>query len=55
LNDNFDGGETYFGEGTIVRPFKNKTIFFTGKELIHGVKKVTNGERYTIATWYKKK
>ena len=55
LNDNFDGGETYFGEGTTIKPSKNKTIFFTGMELIHGVRKVTNGERYTIATWYKKK
>ena len=55
LNDNFDGGETFFGDGTIVRPLKNKTIFFTGVELIHGLKKVTNGDRYTIATWYKKK
>jgi len=55
LNDNFNGGETFFGDGTIVKPRKNKTIFFTGSELIHGVKKVTDGDRYTIATWYKKK
>jgi len=55
LNHNFDGGETYFTEGTVVRPQKNKTLFFSGVELIHGVKKVTNGERYTIAAWYKKK
>ena len=55
LNDNFDGGEIFFGEGTTIKPHKNKTIFFTGKDLIHGVKKVINGDRYTIATWYKKK
>ena len=55
LNDNFEGGETFFGEGTIVKPVKGKTIFFSGVELIHGVKKVRNGERYTLATWYKKK
>lgn len=55
LNHNFDGGETYFTEGTVVRPQKNKTLFFSGVELIHGVKKVTNGERYTIAAWYKLK
>ena len=55
LNDNFDGGETYFNEGTIIRPCKNKTIFFSGLLIVHGVKKVLNGERFTIATWYKKK
>jgi len=55
LNDNFDGGETFFGEGTIVRPAKNKTIVFSGVNITHGVNKVLNGERYTIATWYKKK
>ena len=55
LNDDFDGGETFFGDGTIVKPAKNKTIFFTGKNLLHGVNKVSSGNRYTIATWYKKK
>jgi len=55
LNDNFDGGETFFGEGPIVRPAKNKTIIFSGVNITHGVNKVLNGERYTIATWYKKK
>ena len=47
--------ETYFNEGTIIRPCKNKTIFFSGLLIVHGVKKVLNGERFTIATWYKKK
>tara|TARA_Y100001938_G_C7892836_1_gene330597 strand:- start:110 stop:565 length:456 start_codon:yes stop_codon:yes gene_type:complete len=54
LNDNFNGGETFFEDGTMVKALKNKTIFFTGKLLKHGVKTITQGERYTIATFYKK-
>ena len=55
LNHDFVGGETIFEEGTTVNPYKNKTIFFTGQDIKHKVNKVTQGVRYTIATWYKKK
>lgn len=55
LNHDFVGGETVFNEGTIIQASKNKTIFFTGRNIEHGVKKVLGGVRYTIATWYKLK
>jgi len=53
LNDNYQGGETIFGDGTIIKPIKGKTIFFSGRKLKHGVNRIVSGERYTIATWYK--
>jgi hypothetical protein len=53
LNHDFVGGETVFEEGTIVKASKNKTIFFSGKNIRHSVNKVLEGTRYTIATWFK--
>jgi|TARA_R100001163_G_scaffold20918_1_gene17997 hypothetical protein len=53
LNDNYEGGQTNYQEGTIFRPKQGRALFFDGKHYRHGVKKVENGERYTVATWYK--
>jgi hypothetical protein len=46
LNDNYEGGQTYFEDGTIFTPI-------TGRVLLHGVKKIISGNRYVLATWYK--
>ena len=54
LNDNFDGGRTYFEDGTTFIPKKGRGIFFDGQYYKHGVAKVENDIRYVVATWYKK-
>ena len=53
LNDDFEGGETYFtSEDLMVKPKLGRTILFDGKKFEHGVKKITSGIRYTLALWY---
>lgn len=53
LNNNFNGGETYFEEGTIISPKLNRCLIFDGKKYKHGVNKINKGDRYTLAIWYK--
>jgi hypothetical protein len=53
LNDDYEGGQTYFEDGTIFTPKKGRILFFDGKYYLHGVKKVTSGNRYVLAIWYK--
>lgn len=53
LNDNFLGGQTFFEDGTVFKPKKNRILFFNGMYYKHGVVSVQNGTRYTLATWYK--
>lgn len=55
LNDDFVGGETYFKDGTVFKPKKNRILFFDGNYYFHGVKKITSKNRYVLAIWYKKK
>jgi len=55
LNDNYDGGCTEIKINKDVKtisPKSGKAIFFKGKDLEHGVSKITSGSRYTIAIWY---
>ena len=56
LNDKFEGGETYFKNSEKeykVKPKTGKLIFFpSGADYPHGVKEITKGERYTLATWF---
>tara|TARA_A100000172_G_C2978559_1_gene88558 strand:- start:105 stop:605 length:501 start_codon:yes stop_codon:yes gene_type:complete len=53
LNDDFQGGETDFTtENFSVKPKVGRTILFDGKRFEHGVKKITEGVRYTFALWY---
>ena len=52
LNDDFEGGETYFENGVSVKPKKGKTVFFDGKKYKHGVNKMIQGNRYVCACWY---
>tara|TARA_R100001480_G_scaffold150635_4_gene151454 strand:- start:2389 stop:2886 length:498 start_codon:yes stop_codon:yes gene_type:complete len=52
LNDNYEGGETFFEDGMIVKPKIGRTIFFDGIKYPHGVKEITKGNRFVIASWY---
>ena len=53
LNDDFQGGETDFTtENFSVKPKVGRTILFDGKRFEHGVKKITEGIRYTFSLWY---
>jgi hypothetical protein len=56
LNDNFKGGETYFPKlDHIIKPKTGKLTFFpSGSTHIHGVKKIIEGNRFTLATWFTK-
>ena len=53
LNNNYEGGQTYFEDGTIFTPLTGRILFFDGKHYLHGVKKVISGNRYVLAAWYK--
>ena len=53
LNDDYEGGQTYFGEGTIFSHKKGRILFFDGNYYLHGVKKITSGNRYVLAIWYR--
>jgi hypothetical protein len=53
LNDNYQGGQTYFKDGTIFSPITGRILFFDGKYYLHGVKKIISGNRYVLAIWYK--
>jgi hypothetical protein len=55
LNDDIIGGNTYIGNGITVGVKTGRTVLFNGIEYPHGVKKVTNGTRFTVAAWYKNK
>jgi len=54
LNENFEGGQTYYEDGTSIQPITGRGLFFDGNFHKHGVKKVTKDIRYVIAAWYKK-
>ena len=54
LNDNFEGGQTYFEEGTMFKPKEGRGLFFDGQYYKHGVTPVKKQIRYVVATWYKK-
>jgi hypothetical protein len=52
LNDDYEGGETYLPENNyICRPEKGKVIIFPSN-YPHGVTKVKNNSRYTLAMWF---
>ena len=53
LNDEFEGGQTYFEEGTIFKPKIGRGLFFNGQYYKHGVTPVKNHTRYVVAAWYK--
>lgn len=53
LNCNFSGGKTYFVDDMEFVPRIGRTVCFDGKQHLHGVSKITNGNRYTLPIWYK--
>lgn len=53
LNDDFEGGQTYFEEGTLFKPKTGRALFFDGNYYFHGVKEILSNERYVLALWYK--
>lgn len=52
LNDDYEGGETCFDNGLVVKPLKGKTIFFDGMKYKHCVNPVQKKERHVLAIWY---
>lgn len=55
LNDDYEGGETYFPNFNLnSKPKKGKVVLFPSNlEYQHGVKQIT-GERYTMPIWFSK-
>lgn len=53
LNDNYEGGQTYFtNENKVCIPECGKIVIFpSGLQYTHGVLEVKQGKRYTIAGW----
>lgn len=54
LNEDFIGGETYFEDGTLIKPVKGRTLIFDGTQYVHGVVEILSGIRWTLPIWYKK-
>ena len=57
LNDNYSGGETFIKrqdkEDYISIPKQGSLLIFkSNEECLHGVNQVTDGTRYTLASWY---
>ena len=52
LNDDYKGGETVFDNGIVIKPEVGKTVFFDGKDYLHGVNSIIEGQRYVMAIWY---
>tara|TARA_Y100000401_G_C8325733_1_gene228108 strand:+ start:1195 stop:1749 length:555 start_codon:yes stop_codon:yes gene_type:complete len=53
LNSDFSGGEFYFHTGHIIEPKWGSIVGFDSSvDHAHGVKKVTEGFRYTVAMWF---
>jgi hypothetical protein len=53
LNEDFEGGQTYYEDTTTIKPVLGRGLFFNGVFYKHGVKKVEKNTRYVVATWYK--
>tara|TARA_B110000093_G_C12759616_1_gene321959 strand:- start:43 stop:501 length:459 start_codon:yes stop_codon:yes gene_type:complete len=54
LNDDYEGGHTYFEDGTSFAPVVGRAIFFDGYHYPHGVSPINKNDRYTVAVWMKK-
>jgi len=53
LNNNYEGGHTFFEDGTSFAPVEGRAIFFDGRKYKHGVSIIDKGVRYTVAVWLK--
>ena len=54
LNHDYQGGQTHFEDETSIQPVTGRILLFNGNERYHGVKQITEGTRYTVASWYTK-
>jgi len=54
LNDNFEGGETCFKDGTRVKPLVGRTIIFDGNYCKHSVAP-SSDTRFVMPIWYTQK
>lgn len=54
INDNYEGGEIEFpSKDFIYKPESNSLVVFPStSEYLHGVKKIIEGTRYTVAIWF---
>jgi len=53
LNDDFEGGQTYFPDiEEQMQPERGTLIAFPGRALPHGVRRIDRGIRYTLALWF---
>jgi hypothetical protein len=52
LNDNFEGGETYFSDSKIIKPKKGSCLTFSNSKYRHSVNKINTGTRYTLSFWF---
>ena len=53
LNDDFEGGETYFEDGTLLKPEQGTAVIFESMKHFHGVHPAHgNEDRYTSPIWY---
>jgi len=52
LNNDFEGGETFVGD-EIIEPKKGRGMFFYGSTVQHGLNMIYDGDRYTIAAWFR--
>ncbi len=52
LNDNYEGGEFYTEKGVCYKPVAGALTFFNGAVNMHGVKKITGSDRFTLIFWW---
>jgi len=55
LNENYDGGDFYYSlnEVETMLPKKQRSIFIFDSNIFHGVKKLNDGQRYSLNCWPK--
>ncbi len=51
LNDNYEGGETFFEDDREVKLGVGDALVFRGGSLKHGVRGIAGGDRYTLIAW----
>lgn len=55
LNDDFEGGENFFEDGSRFAAKTGRVLFYDGVRYSHGVLPVREGKRWTCTAWYKEK
>jgi len=52
LNNDLKGGQTVFENETVIYPKVGRLILFSNGQILHKVKKITQGKRYVLAGWF---